>query len=88
VVAVSLGYLGWCNSEGKLRHPEIFADGGARRPPRAARIPVRVSFPATLRLFRLLLSPRSGKALRGRLARVLRSEGLSGFARRLHGRRG
>jgi hypothetical protein len=41
-----------------------------------------------LRRFLLLLSPRSGKALRARVARVLRSEGLGGFARRLHGRRG
>jgi hypothetical protein len=83
-----MGYLGWCNSEGKLSYPDVFSEHGARRPPFATRIRARVSFPATLRLFLLLLSPRSGKALRARVARVLRSEGLGGFARRLHARRG
>jgi hypothetical protein len=83
-----MGYLGWCNSEGRLRYPDVFSAHGARRPPLATRLRARVSFLATLRLFLLLLSPRSGKALRARAARVLRSEGLGGFARRLHGRRG
>ena len=83
-----MGYLGWCNTEGKLRYPDVFSERGARRMPFATRLRSRVSFPATLRLFLLLLSPRSGKALRARIARMLRSEGLGGFARRLHGRRG
>jgi len=47
----------------------------------------RVSLPMALRLLRLMLSPKSGKALRARARTVLRSEGLGGFAKRLHGRR-
>ena len=83
-----MGYLGWCNSEGKLRYPDVFTEHGARRLPFAAALRSRVSLPATLRLLLLLLSPRNGKALRARAASVFRSEGLGGFARRLHGRRG
>jgi len=83
-----MGYLGWCNTEGKLRYPDVFSEHGLRRLPFATRLGSRVSFPATLRLVLLLLSPRSGKALRARCARVLRSEGLGGMARRLQGRRG
>jgi hypothetical protein len=83
-----MGYLGWCNTEGKLRYPDVLSEHGARRFPFAPRLRSRVSFPATLRLVLLLLSPRSGKALRARCARVLRSEGLGGMARRLQGRRG
>lgn len=83
-----MGYLGWCNSEGRLRYPDVFTEHGARRLPFAAGLRSRVSLPATLRLLVLLLSPRSGKALRARAASVFRSEGLGGFARRLHGRRG
>ena len=83
-----LTYLGWCNSEGKLRYPDVFSKRGTRRVGNAARIPPRVSFSATMRLLLLLLSPRSGKALRSRFVSVLRSEGLGGFARRLHGPRG
>jgi len=83
-----LTYLGWCNSEGKLRYPDVFSERGARRVGTAARIRSRVSFPTTMRLFLLLLSPRSGKALRARFLSVLRSEGLGGFAKRLHGPRG
>jgi hypothetical protein len=41
-----------------------------------------------LRLFRLMLSPKSGKALRDRCRVLFRREGLGGFARRLHGPRG
>jgi len=83
-----LTYLGWCNSEGRLRYPDVFSEGGARRPAKAPPVRARVTFPAAMRLLLLLFSPRSGKALRARLAGVLKSEGLSGFARRLHGRRG
>ena len=83
-----LTYLGWCHSEGRLSYPDVFAEGGARRPAKAFPMRARVTFPAAMRLLLLLLSPRSGKALRARLAGVLKSEGVSGFARRLHGRRG
>ena len=80
-------YLGWCKSEGRARYPEFFADGGVRRAPKPARMGSRVSLPMALRLFRLMLSPKSGKALRARVRTVFRSEGLGGFAKRLHGPR-
>jgi hypothetical protein len=47
-----------------------------------------VSFAATIRLVLLLLSPRDGRTLRARVARVLRTEGLGGIGRRLNGPRG
>lgn len=81
------GYLGWCNSEGRLRYPDVFAEGGTRPRPGAFRMHAGITFPAAARLFVLLLSPKSGKALRTRFVRVLRSEGWGGFARRLHGPR-
>ena len=81
-------YLAWCKSEGLRKYPEFFAGSGARRKPRAFRVNAQVSLPMALRLFRLMLSPRSGKALRARARSVLKSEGLGGFARRLHGPRG
>jgi hypothetical protein len=46
-----------------------------------------VPLPMTLGLLFLLLSPRRGKALRTRMRGIMRSEGLSGFARRLQGPR-
>ncbi len=81
-------FLGWCNSEGRLRYPEIFsADGGCRTvAPPAAR--ARVAFPVTIRLLFLLLAPRGGKALRARVRGLLKNEGLGGFARRLRSSRG
>ena len=82
-----LSYLGWCKSEGRARYPELFADGGVRRAPKPGRMGSRVSLPIALRLLRLMLSPKGGKALRARARTVLRSEGLGGFAKRLHGRR-
>jgi len=82
-----LSYLAWCKSEGRARYPELFAEGGVRRAPKPGRMGSRVSLPMALRLFRLMLSPKGGKALRARARTVLRSEGLGGFARRLHGPR-
>ncbi len=87
-MADRLTYLAWCNSEGRLRYPEIFSERGDRFKPGAFRMRAGVSFPTTLRLLLLLLSPKSGKALRTRFKSVLRSEGWGGFARRLHGPRG
>ncbi len=83
-----LTYLGWCNSEGKLRYPDVFSERGARRPDNASRMRSRVSFGATMRLLLLLFAPKSGKALRARFRSVLKTEGLAGFARRLSGPRG
>jgi hypothetical protein len=81
-------YLGWCKSEGELRYPELFGRGGAHRAPKGPRMNTSVSLPMALRLFRLLLSPKSGKSLRARARTVLKREGWGGFARRLHGPRG
>jgi hypothetical protein len=80
-------FLGWCKTEGKLRYPQFFTvRGGCAAvnpiPPRAS-----VSFAVALRLFVLMLAPASGKALRARVFGMLRSEGLGGFAKRLHGPR-
>ena len=36
-------FLGWCRTEGKVRYPELFAEGGTRRAPKAARMGTRVS---------------------------------------------
>jgi hypothetical protein len=81
-------YLGWCNSEGRLRYPDVFSEGGSRRTAAAYPLRGRLSALMAMRLLLLLLSPRSGTALRLRVMDVFRSEGLGGFARRLHGRRG
>jgi hypothetical protein len=80
-------FLGWCQSEGELRYPEWFGKGGTRKMPKSSRLQTSVSLPMALRLFRLALSPKSGKALRTRAKAVLKREGLGGFARRLHGPR-
>lgn len=83
-----LGFLGWCATEGKLRYAEAFTEGGARRAAAALSMRGRLPLPMALRLVVLAASPRSGKALRTRLANVLRAEGFAGFARRVSGRRG
>jgi hypothetical protein len=83
-----MSYLDWCRTEGRVRYPELFADGGARRAPKPALPGTGVSLPMALRLFRLMLSPKGGKALRERCRMMFRREGLGGFARRLHGPRG
>jgi hypothetical protein len=67
-----------------VRYPDLFAEGGSRKAPKAARLGTRVSLPMALRLFRLMLSPKGGKAVRDRCRTVFRREGLGGFARRLH----
>lgn len=80
-------YLGWCETEGRMRYPQLFSehpDFGAARPPT---LQSRVSFGAMLRLSRLMMSPRAGKPLRERLYRMLRREGVRGLARRLPGPR-
>ena len=82
-----MSYLGWCRTEGPVRYPDVFAEGGARRAPKPARLGSRVSLPWRFRLFGLMLSPKSGKALRERCRMLFRREGLAGFARRLHGPR-
>jgi hypothetical protein len=78
-----LTFLDWCRTEGRIRFPHFFAkDGGpaAFSPP-----PAHESIPPAmaLRLFLMMLSPKNGRALRGRMARMLKREGLGGIARRL-----
>ena len=80
-------FLGWCQTEGELRYPEWFGKGGSREPPKSSRLRTSVSLPMALRLFRLALSPKSGKALRLQATTVLKREGLGGFARRFRGLR-
>ena len=73
-------FLEWCRTEGPLRHPELFApDPLAPAPSR----PWRMNMPTALRLFLLMLSPRDGKPMRQRFARVWHDEGLAGIARRV-----
>jgi hypothetical protein len=72
-------FLGWCNTEGRLRYPELFEGRLAEPPPPKASVPLG----AALRLVPLLLSPHAGRAMRARLRRMLRSEGIAGVARRL-----
>jgi hypothetical protein len=80
-------FLGWCETEGRLRYPQLFAGHAAFDAARPPTLNARVSFGAMLRLSLLMMSPLSGKALRGRLYRMLRREGVRGFARRLPGAR-
>jgi hypothetical protein len=78
-----LNFLDWCRTEGRIRFPEFFSkDGGAAGfapPPHHSTIPPKMA----LRLFLLMFAPREGRALRERLARMLRREGVGGIARRL-----
>jgi hypothetical protein len=79
-------FLGWCNTEGRLRYPKLLSANGLQLPLRA---PLRgaMSFVNAIRLLRLMLLPKTGKALRAKLAGIVRSEGIGGVARRLHTRR-
>lgn len=80
-------FLSWCKSEGRLRYPELF--GKNAPPPSISGAPrSRLTRPAGLRLLALLLSPFKGRALRGRIMRILRTEGLVGVARRVRGLHG
>ncbi|HEY2630659.1 MAG TPA: glycosyl transferase [Usitatibacter sp.] len=77
----------WCETSGRALYPERFSSGMTPRPGEPA-MRAGVSFTTAMRLFALFLSPTSGRSLRARVARVLRSEGLGGVARRLRGYRG
>ena len=78
-----LSFLEWCNTEGRLRYPEFFAEGAPLdippAPPGGSSVPPAVAW----RLFFLLFAPRGGRLLRARLARLVRREGLGGITRRL-----
>ena len=73
--------LGWCETEGRLRFPQLF--GANADFSKASPLQSRVSVGAMMRLSLLMLAPRGGKPLRGRLYRMFRREGWRGFARRL-----
>ena len=71
----------WCETTGRARHPEVF-----KGEPVAAPLPrFGISFRVGLGLLGTMFMPRRGRNLRGRLAEVLRSEGIGGVARRLRG---
>jgi hypothetical protein len=80
-------FLGWCETEAQLRFPELFSAPPDLDPGTLSMLRSRVSFGAMMRLSLLVILPRSGKPLRGRLARIFRREGLHGITRRLPGRR-
>jgi len=73
-------FLDWCETEGRLRFPDLFAGNPPAKPPS---LQPRVSAATMMRLSLLLLAPRGGKSLRGRVYRMYRREGWRGFARRL-----
>jgi hypothetical protein len=79
-------FLHWCNTEGRLHYPKLLSASGLHL---AHKAPLRatVSFGTAIRLLRLLLSPKTGKALRGKVTGIVRREGIGGVARRLHPRR-
>ena len=79
-------FIHWCDTEGRLRYPKLMSAKGPHLPLRA---PLRgaMSFGAAIRLLRLMLLPKSGRALRTKVADIVRSEGIGGVARRLHSRR-
>lgn len=80
-------FLSWCETEGRLRYPHFFSSDPHFDPSRLPALSGRVSFDAMMRLGFLMLSPRAGKPLRGRLYRMYEREGLPGIFRRLPGRR-
>jgi hypothetical protein len=79
---VELSFLDWCETEGKLRYPELF---GATEiledamPPGGSTVTLAVAW----RLALLLFAPRGGRLLRARLAGLWRREGLGGITRRI-----
>ncbi len=78
-----LTFLDWCRTEGRIRFPQFFSkDGG---PAAFSPAPSHSAIPPGMaaRLFLMMLSPTNGRALRGRMARMLKREGIGGIARRL-----
>jgi hypothetical protein len=80
--------LRWCDTEGKLRYPAFFAEGAKPRRISAASLGGAISRGTAWRLALLMLKPKDGRALRAKVAGVLRAEGLTGVSRRLGGPRG
>ena len=76
-------YLQWCETEGRLRYPELFGPFAGAVPPAPANPRSAVPWRAAVRIFLLAFAPRAGRSLRQRLYHLLRREGLKGIARRL-----
>ena len=82
-----LTFFAWCETEGRLRFPALFAKDSPKPEDVRAEQP-GISLGVGLRMFALLFAPRAGRSLRQRLMRLLRREGLGGVARRLRGSHG
>ena len=80
-------FRGWCQTEGHLRYPQVFPWKPEFDPAHLPPLHARLSVGAMMRLSLLMMSPRGGKSLRGRLYRMFQREGLQGIARRLPGKR-
>lgn len=77
-----LTFVEWCQTEGRIRFPHLFGKGTPSPPfPSRGGVPTGMA----LKLGMLMLSPRGGRALRSRLVRLLRREGIGGVTRRLRG---
>ena len=76
-------YLQWCETEGRLRYPELFGDFAQATPPAPSNPKAGISMRSALRIVLLAFAPRAGRTLRQRLYHLLRREGLVGIVRRL-----
>ncbi len=81
--ARSLTFLGWCNTEGRVRYPQIFSGNADALEASAATARAGLSVTMALRLLLAMLAPTRGRALRARVVLMLKTEGLRGIARRL-----
>jgi hypothetical protein len=77
-------FRAWCESEGKLRYPDLLSRNARASALRAMSLRTRIPLGAAFRLLLLMMTPKAGRALRGRAFGIWRSEGIGGFARRLH----
>ena len=82
-----LTFFAWCDTEGRVRFPQLFKNDAPRLEDLRVERP-GISLGVAARMFLLLFAPRAGAALRARLARLLKREGLGGVARRLRGHAG
>jgi hypothetical protein len=82
-----LSFHGWCETEGRLRFPALFAKDSPKPEDVRAERP-GISLGVGLRMLGLMFAPRAGRSLRQRFMRLLRREGLGGVARRLRGNHG
>ena len=77
-------FRAWCETEGRLRYPDLFSASGVRSSFGTASLRAPLSLGAAVRLLFLMLAPKRGKPLRARAFGLLRAEGIGGFARRIH----